>query len=322
MPPKRTPDFDRVFLPLTVAVEKKINKLAMLMERLGDDDNVSDFQLRIVMTHTETLRGNLERLENNWIRLRDGIAQCDKFRLTQTVETTIANAEDTLMAAEMFMCSRGPGTRPEDADDFDPSQSRPGKPERLETALRPPTLLNRNMTLEEATRWIKSFDSYLNWNERIIRNKTPAQLRSLLENSLEAGMVSKLLTDDAVNDDTPIQGTGGLLDILGKYFVDEYPLINCRHAFSTCKQAWGKLFTTWWDTKLRKAKECNLETMRRDNWLALELIRGVSDATLQKKLLQEQELSLQQLVRIAEQWQAAAHWDFLCSDRSNLNLMR
>jgi hypothetical protein len=45
--------------------------------------------------------------------------------------------------------------------------------------------------------------------------------------------------------------------------------------------------------------------MRGNDWLALELIRGVSDAELQKKLLQEQEPSLQQLVRIAEQWQAA-----------------
>ena len=81
-------------------------------------------------------------------------------------------------------------------------------------------------------------------------------------------MVSKLHTDEAVRVDTPIQGPDGLLDVLGKYFVDDYPLINRRHAFSTCKQARGELFKTWWDTKLRKATECDLDAMRGTDWLA------------------------------------------------------
>ena len=93
------------------------------------------------------------------------------------------------------------------------------------------------MNLEEASKWLKSFDSYLNWNEPIIRNKTPERLRNLLESCLEASMISKLHTDEAVGEDTSIQGPNGLLEILGKYFVDDYPLINRRHAFSTCKQA-------------------------------------------------------------------------------------
>ena len=77
MPPKR--DFDRIFLPFTVAVEKKINKLALFMESLEDDDNIGEFQLRILMTHADTLRSNLARMETNWDRLRDGIAQRDEF---------------------------------------------------------------------------------------------------------------------------------------------------------------------------------------------------------------------------------------------------
>ena len=77
MPPKR--DFDRIFLPFTVAVEKKINNLALFMEKLEDDNNISEFQLRILLTHADTLRGNLARMETNWDCLRDGIAQRDEF---------------------------------------------------------------------------------------------------------------------------------------------------------------------------------------------------------------------------------------------------
>ena len=309
MPPKK--DYDRIFLPFTVAVEKKINKLALFMERLEDDDTISEFQLRVLITHAEALRGNLARMEANWDRLRDGIAQRDESRLTDLVVTSIADAEAALLKAEMFACEAearpstrrgGRVARPEDASD--PGPSRP-KLDKLDNSIRPTTQLSRNMDLEEASRWIKSFDSYFTWNEPIISKKTPENLRALLESCLEAGLVAKLHTDNAVRADTPIQGTGGLLEVLGKYFVDDYPLINRLHAFSTCKQARGELFKTWWDTKLRKATECDLDGMRGTDWLALELIRGVSDAELQKKLLLEQDPALHRLVRIAEQWQAA-----------------
>ena len=45
--------------------------------------------------------------------------------------------------------------------------------------------------------------------------------------------------------------------------------------------------------------------MTSNNWLELELIRGVSDTMLQKKLLQEEAPTLKQLVSISQQWQAA-----------------
>ena len=77
MPPKK--DYDRIFLPFTVAVEKKINKLALFMEKLEDDDNIGEFQLRILLTHADTLRGNLARMETDWDRLRDGIAQLELY---------------------------------------------------------------------------------------------------------------------------------------------------------------------------------------------------------------------------------------------------
>jgi hypothetical protein len=64
MPPKR--DFDCIFL-------------ALFMESLEDEDNVNEFKLQILMTHADTLRGNLERMETDWDRLRDRIAQRDEF---------------------------------------------------------------------------------------------------------------------------------------------------------------------------------------------------------------------------------------------------
>ena len=64
-------------------------------------------------------------------------------------------------------------------------------------------------------------------------------------------------------------------------------------------------FKAWWEKKRSKAVECDLKAIKEDDWLVLELIRGVSDTMLQKRLLQEHQASLAQLVLIAEQWQAA-----------------
>jgi hypothetical protein len=88
--PKR--NFDRIFLPFTLAVEKKINRLATYMESLEDDNNIGEFKIRILMTHADTLRGNLERMETEWDSLRDGIVQQDEIRIKTFVEESMAAA--------------------------------------------------------------------------------------------------------------------------------------------------------------------------------------------------------------------------------------
>ena len=56
---------------------------------------------------------------------------------------------------------------------------------------------------------------------------------------------------------------------------------------------------------MKKAQECMLSTMTIDNWLEVELIRGIYNPTLQKRLLQESDPILKDMVRIAMQWQSA-----------------
>ena len=55
---------------------------------------------------------------------------------------------------------------------------------------------------------------------------------------------------------------------------------------------------------MKKAQECMLSTMTIDNWLEVELICGIYDPTLQKRLLQESDPILKDMVRIAMQWQS------------------
>ena len=42
-----------------------------------------------------------------------------------------------------------------------------------------------------------------------------------------------------------------------------------------------------------------------DNWLELELVRGISDQNLQRRLLQEKDPTLKDMISLATQWQSA-----------------
>ena len=82
-------------------------------------------------------------------------------------------------------------------------------------------------------------------------------------------------------------------------YFDDYPIIICLYAFTACKQDQGESFMTWWEKKMRKAQECLIMTMMTDNWLELELIRGISDQNLQRRLLQEKDPTLKNMISLA-----------------------
>ena len=67
----------------------------------------------------------------------------------------------------------------------------------------------------------------------------------------------------------------------------------------------GESFKTWWDRAKAKTVECALDKMYKDYMLTLQLIRGMNDSILREKLLHEKDLTMDKLVGIAEQWQAA-----------------
>ena len=61
----------------------------------------------------------------------------------------------------------------------------------------------------------------------------------------------------------------------------------------------------WWERKLQKGQECSHTNMTPNDWLQLELLRNVYDSELQRKLLQEREPKLEELIKIATLWQNA-----------------
>ena len=140
------------------------------------------------------------------------------------------------------------------------------------------------MSMTEADNWLKGFTAWFDWNAPILDSKGPLTKQVLLKNFLDERLLSKLQTDITVTMDTPVSGNKGLIDKLRSYYVDDCSLLLIcrRHAFTACKQQHGEPFLTWWERKMIKAQEGMIDTMTVDNWLELELVRGINDQNLQK----------------------------------------
>jgi hypothetical protein len=89
----------------------------------------------------------------------------------------------------------------------------------MDNTLRPEQRLGKDMSLEEATLWIRGFDGYLTWNDSVIDGKSLECVRNLLENQLDASLISKLAEDESITETTAVQGPAGILSKLKGYFI-------------------------------------------------------------------------------------------------------
>ena len=71
---------------------------------MEDEKNIGEFQQRILLTHADRLRGNLDHMESEWENLRDGIPQANYNRMKIIVEESMSAVKATLWRAELFMC--------------------------------------------------------------------------------------------------------------------------------------------------------------------------------------------------------------------------
>ena len=74
--------------------------------------------------------------------------------------------------------------------------------------------------------------SYLEWNQLVVDKKSTKNLIDLLESFLDAGMVSKMDTDESIKATTEVWGPEGILLKIIEYYLDHNPLINRRHEFT------------------------------------------------------------------------------------------
>ena len=169
MPPKKSDkgglNFDNIFLPYILAVEQKINQIERFLADHEEDTHIGDFTIKILVAYADTLRVQMVRMECDWDDCRADVPNIDYNRIKKFVDDSMAALMAALEKAEGMVCQsetrqRAGGTKSEDPNSTNTSQgATPGKlGAKLDNTLRPADKLSRNMTLEEASKWMKNFE--------------------------------------------------------------------------------------------------------------------------------------------------------------------
>ena len=176
---------------------------------------------------------------------------------------------------------------------------------RIESTFKPSFVLSTTNTLEQFNVWQENFTQYYRTNEKTLSSHDGKYERNFMFTCIDSKLQTALSTDDAVKDETRIMEADGLLAKLKAIFMENYPLFARRYDFNKCRQERGQLFSDWWPKKKMKAQECELETIKPEDIMLMELICGVFDDKLRGEFLKERDPTLAGLVKIATTNEAA-----------------
>ena len=87
----------------------------------------------------------------------------------------------------------------------------------------------------------------------------------MLEVYLDPKMASALQSDEKVKDDTVIDAKDPTVSCLGtlrQIFLTKNPVWLRRHWYFCCTQEEDETVQQWWNRKLDKGRECDLEKIR------------------------------------------------------------
>ena len=182
-----------------------------------------------------------------------------------------------------------------------------GKMLKLDNSFKPNPGLTVENTLEEFNAWNSSFVAHYDSNKDYLVAATPEIRRQFLNNCIDSKLQAAMITDDTLNMSTPIVGEpDSLLAWLKTHMLRHSPLFIRRYQYSSCKQKPRETFGDWWTRKLIKARDCDLDKVKREDIEVTELICGINDPKLREEILKMKEPKLVDLVALGNQFDTAA----------------
>ena len=144
------------------------------------------------------------------------------------------------------------------------------KPAKIDDTLKPKGKLTNEMSLLEATEWIKEYRAFMAHNATNLGHHEAKVPRELLEVNIDPTMKLKLRSkakpDTSIND---------CLNILEKVYLLKYLAWYQRCEYFQSVQAEVETVEDWWARKSQLEEYCNLADIKPKDLRILELIMGV-----------------------------------------------
>ena len=170
-----------------------------------------------------------------------------------------------------------------------------------------PNILAASSNLEEFNAWHSSFVAHHDQNKAFLQASTQEVRRVFLTSLIDSKLHDAMSTDETLSMETPIVGEeDSLLAWLRAHLLRHLPLFIRRYQYSICKQKPRESFGDFWTRKLIKAKECELDKVKREDIEVTELICGINDPKLRDEILKLKEPKLADLVALGERFDRAA----------------
>jgi hypothetical protein len=150
------------------------------------------------------------------------------------------------------------------------------------------------MSLEEATRWLMAFDSYLAWNESVIDRKSP----KCLESQLDTSLLSRMAKDESVTEKTTVRGSAGILNILKGYFVKD----SSQQHNNTRPRSTNEGADNSEEGRHGKHKGESTSVSQYQNWTTVELSNPVQSAWIFQAYLRQVAAIAQRIKLSISRW--------------------
>ena len=270
----------------TPALKRKANSL---LEKLGD-------QFKRMKDRWDTCWLNLEMDHYDTFLLLK-----DKFEESQ--KTSEKALESLHELVDRVSTSNTPDTQNGESTASQPERQLP-KPV---STFKPAHPLPNSANLSEFNSWEKSVLAYMNVNKNFLASSDNATNRyfvtSLLDDKIQAALeVDKDMEDMAI----PIKGADdqekSILKWVRDYILRYQPVYIRRYNYSMVKQGKNESFTDFWNLKLAKAREAEIEDMDAEAFQIVELITSIhkSNTELLSKCLEKEKPTLEELVEIGK----------------------
>ena len=167
-------------------------------------------------------------------------------------------------------------------------QTSPSGPPKIVDTLKPKEPLSEEMNLEEANQWFKSYRAHLAYNKGTLEKQDIQVQRAMLEVDLDPKMASALRSHEKIKDDTKIDASApevGCLETLREIFLEKNPVWLRRHWYFCCTQQPNETVQQWWNRKLDKGRQCELDKITVKDIQMLELMRGIHSQPLRREFL-------------------------------------
>ena len=291
------PDYKKSITSFERYCNDKVVKADKFMEDHQAAQSMSSIFLNKGKDMIPSLNNQLSKLVSKWQdEVFEKVEGADFDDLEKRVTDMQSKVEKCMETLEQFLAR------------FDTTVSAAApKVHKLDSSFKPKPDLTTSNTLEEFGTWHRSFVSYHKVNQVYLEAASREIKRQFLYDCIDSRLQNAMITDDTLEEDTPIMGeAGSLLAWLKDYLLRDLPMFIRRYNYTKCKQKPGERFSDWWTRKLIKAEECDLHKVKKEDIQVTELICGINNQELRKEILKMKEPKLEELVALGNSFDTAA----------------